>query len=130
MSWRLPGRPDAHRPPRPRLLRWLQVAGVAGAALLNGGCITTGPLEYIRNGFKVGPNYCRPPAPVAPEWIEANDAQVQSRQLQDWWTVFNDATLNSLIDTAYGQNPSLRIVGTRVLEARAHQAIAVGNFFP
>jgi NodT family efflux transporter outer membrane factor (OMF) lipoprotein len=87
-------------------------------------------VDWVRNGFKVGPNYCRPPAPEAEEWIEANDSHVQNRHLQDWWNVFQDATLNSLIDTAYSQNVSLRIVGMRVLEARAQQSIAVGNIFP
>src|SRR5260370_22739568 len=111
-------------------VRKLLLGGVAGALLLNGGCVTTGPLDYIRNGFKVGPNYSRPPAPVAPEWIEAKDPNVQNRHLQDWWGVFNDPKLNSLIDTAYDQNLTLRIVGTRVLQARAQQAIAAGNLFP
>jgi NodT family efflux transporter outer membrane factor (OMF) lipoprotein len=106
------------------------LAGLAGAAFLYSGCVTTGPLDYIRNGFKVGPNYCRPPAPVAGAWIEADDPHVESRQLQDWWRVFNDPTLNSLIDTAYEQNLNLRVLGTRVLQARAQQAIAVGNIFP
>jgi NodT family efflux transporter outer membrane factor (OMF) lipoprotein len=90
----------------------------------------TGPLEYVRNGFKVGPNYHRPPAPLAPEWIQARDPGVQDRHLQDWWQAFQDPTLNSLIDRAYGQNLNLRAVGARVLQARAQQAIAVGNFFP
>src|SRR5260370_14695420 len=31
---------------------------------------------------------------------------------------------------AYDQNLTLRIIGDRVLEARAQQAIAVGNIFP
>ena len=31
---------------------------------------------------------------------------------------------------AYQQNPNLRSVGTRVIQARAQQAIAVGNIFP
>jgi NodT family efflux transporter outer membrane factor (OMF) lipoprotein len=105
-------------------------AGLAGATLLNGGCVATGPLDYIRNGFKVGPEYSRPPAPYAPEWIQSKEAAVQNRHLQDWWVVFEDATLNSLIDTSYGQNLNLRSIGTRVLQARAQQAIAVGNFFP
>jgi NodT family efflux transporter outer membrane factor (OMF) lipoprotein len=87
-------------------------------------------MEWIDNGFKVGPNYGRPPAPVANEWIEAKDPNVQNRHLQDWWSVFNDPALNSLIATAYEQNLSLRVAGTRVLEARAAQAIAVGNIFP
>jgi NodT family efflux transporter outer membrane factor (OMF) lipoprotein len=90
----------------------------------------TGPLEWIQNGFKVGPNYCRPPAPVAPEWIEAKDPRVQDRHLHDWWSIFQDPALNSLIGTAYSQNLTLRVAGTRVLEARAQQAIAAGNIFP
>jgi NodT family efflux transporter outer membrane factor (OMF) lipoprotein len=111
-------------------LRRLWAAGLAGAALLPGGCVTTSPLQWVENGFKVGPNYCRPPAPVAPEWIEANDTRVQARHLEDWWEIFQDPALNSLIATAYRQNLTLRAVGTRVLQARAQQAIAAGNIFP
>src|SRR6185437_10872970 len=77
----------------------------------------------------VGPNYCKPPAPVADEWIQARDADVQKRHLQDWWTVFQDGTLNSLVSTAYEQNLTLRVLGTRVLQARAQQAVATGNLF-
>jgi hypothetical protein len=39
-------------------------------------CMTSGctPLrEYVSNGLKVGPNYRRPAAPVANDWIDAND---------------------------------------------------------
>ena len=45
---------------------------MVAALVLLGGC--TGPIEYIRNGFKVGPNYQRPPAPVEHNWIDAADA--------------------------------------------------------
>ena len=121
---------DAHPFRGPGMMRSLGTAGCVVAVLLTSGCVTTGPLEWIQNGLKVGPNYCRPPAPLAPEWIEANDAKVQSRQLQDWWGVFGDPTLNALIETAYDQNLTLRVVGTRVLQARAQQAIAVGTLFP
>jgi NodT family efflux transporter outer membrane factor (OMF) lipoprotein len=100
------------------------------AVLCASGCTTTGPLEYLRNGFKVGPNYAKPPAPVADEWIEAKDPHIQERHLQDWWEAFEDPALNSLITTAYSQNLTLRSVGMRVLQGRAQQAIAVGNFFP
>src|SRR5438105_3375376 len=105
------------------------LVALCGASLISG-CVTTGPVDWVRNGFKVGPNYGRPPAPVAEEWIEAKDASVQNRHLQDWWRVFRDPTLDSLIDTAYDQNLTLRVVGARVLEARAQQAIAVGSIFP
>jgi NodT family efflux transporter outer membrane factor (OMF) lipoprotein len=130
MYWRLFRGQDVHRNPRSRLPRWLQAAGFVSAIWLTGGCVTTGPMEYIENGFKVGPNYCRPPAPVAPEWIEAKDPNVKRRQLEEWWIVFNDPTLDRLIKTSYNQNLTLRAVGARVLQARAQQAIAVGNFFP
>jgi NodT family efflux transporter outer membrane factor (OMF) lipoprotein len=108
------------------------LTGLAGALFLSSGCVTTGPLEYVRNGFKVGPNYGRPPAPVAEQWIETGDSRIQSRHLQyaDWWSVFQDPTLNTLVNTAYEQNLTLRSAGTRVLQARAQQAIAVGNIFP
>ena len=86
MGWSACHENDAHRPRAPRLRRWLALACLGGAPFLNAGCVTTGPLDYIRNGFKVGPNYCRPPAPVAEQWIEGRDPNVQSRHLQyaDW----------------------------------------------
>jgi NodT family efflux transporter outer membrane factor (OMF) lipoprotein len=88
--------------------------------------------EYFHNGFKVGPNYCRPPAPVAENWIDAADVRVRKEtdDLSRWWTVFNDPVLGALISQAYLQNLTLRQAGCRVLQARAQQAIAVGNFFP
>src|ERR1700730_13015724 len=116
--------------PEIRLPRRFMLAGLVAGGLLNSGCITTGPLDWVNNGFKVGPNYCRPPAPVAEEWIEAKDPSVQRRHVDDWWNVFQDPTLNSLIDTAYNQNLNLRTLGTRVLQARAQQAIAAGNILP
>ena len=100
------------------------------AVLLNSGCLWTTPGQWIRNGFKVGPDYGRPPAPVADEWIQATDPHVLNQHLPDWWQVFEDPKLDALIDTAYEQSPTLRIAGSRVLEARAGQAISVGNIFP
>ena len=95
-----------------------------------GGC--TGICEYVHNGFKVGPNYCPPAAPVADEWLEASDPAVETSQIEDacWWRTFNDPVLNSLVDTAYQQNLSVRVAGLRILEARALRAIAAGELFP
>jgi len=92
----------------------------------------TGLRDYVCNGFKVGPNYSKPPAPAAEEWIQAKDPRTQGPPPRDgnWWEVFQDPVLNSLIVRAYQQNPSLRSVATRVLQARATQAIAVGSIFP
>ena len=29
--------------------------------------------NWLHNGFKVGPDYCKPAAPVADNWIDFND---------------------------------------------------------
>ncbi|MGC8640719.1 MAG: efflux transporter outer membrane subunit [Isosphaeraceae bacterium] len=122
------------RAPRPgRRPRRLVLAGlVVVAAWFAGGCVLTSPKEWIRNGFKVGPNYCPPAAPVAESWIQAADPRTQGSPPRDgnWWKVFQDPILDDLVRRAYHQNPSLHAVGTRVLQARAQQAIAVGRIFP
>ena len=95
-------------------------------------CGCTSLQEFLRNGFKVGPNYERPPAPLAPEWIDAKNPSVQSvpADYSAWWTVFRDPVLDDLVKTAYAQNVNLRVAATRVLVARAQRAIAVGTLFP
>jgi len=114
--------------PRPAL----RALGVALAlALLATGC-TTGPGEWIRNGFKVGPNYCRPRAPVADQWIDTEDPHVQAQAADygHWWGVFDDPVLNELVEAAYEQNLPLKIAGMRILEARAQLGRATGDLFP
>ena len=107
-----------------------QVLLLLTAGLLSAGCQCVD--EYVQNGFKVGPNYQRPPVPLAESWIETQNPRVKSAPADyaAWWNAFNDPVLNELIKLAYEQNVNLRIAGTRVLEARAQYAIAVGLLFP
>jgi outer membrane protein TolC len=109
------------------------------AALTVSLCGCTSLPEYLRNGFKVGPNYCDPGASVAEHWIEADRFAVAENPeiLAHWWTVFidpvlhePDPVLNCLIGTAYGQNLTVKEAGCRVLQARLQRAIAVGSIFP
>lgn len=88
--------------------------------------------EYVHNGFKVGPNYCKPPAPVAEHWIDADDERVRSSDEEPafWWTTFKDPVLDQLICMTYHENLSLRAAGFRILEARAQLAIDTGELFP
>ena len=74
---------------------WLALALAAVA-----GC--TSVRQYFHNGCEVGPNYCRPAAPVAETWIDVNDKRVQTdhNNLHNWWTVFHDPTLDALIQNA------------------------------
>ncbi len=95
-------------------------------------CGCTPTLEYFRNGFKVGPNYRRPPVPVARDWIDAGDANIRRSEEEQtrWWTLLHDPALDALICTAYRQNLTLREAGFRVLEARAQLGIDTGELFP
>jgi NodT family efflux transporter outer membrane factor (OMF) lipoprotein len=91
--------------------------------------------EWIGNGFKVGPNYTPATQPIAEHWIDyqrppEDQGQTQATELKQWWRVFNDPVLNSLISDAYKQNLSLRAAGERIEEGRALRGIAVGNLFP
>ena len=88
--------------------------------------------QWVHNGFKVGPNYCEPPAEVAEQWIDADDQRVipAPPAFPDWWSVFQDPVLNELIGTAYRQNLSLREAGLRIQEAMAIRAVATGNLLP
>jgi NodT family efflux transporter outer membrane factor (OMF) lipoprotein len=80
----------------------------------------------------VGPDFIKPDAPVADQWLESHESTILSEQgdVSNWWTVFNDPTLDSLIEKAYQQNLTLQIAGIRILEARAQLGIAVGNSYP
>lgn len=92
------------------------------------GC--TSPREYVRNGFKVGPNYRTPHACTAASWIDAPSSGSDAEPPTQWWTVFNDPVLDELIRHAATQNLTLREACFRVLQARASLAIATGSIFP
>jgi outer membrane protein TolC len=111
---------------------WLSRGARVGAllaTLLGTGCSLR---QWVDNGFKVGPNYCKPPAPVESDWIDYRDPRVKSEapDLAEWWHVFKDPALDTLIETAYQQNISLRVAGARILAARAERGVAAGELFP
>ena len=97
------------------------LAGLMALTLFLGGCAMIGP-DYIKP----------PPAPEQKEWIEQKDPKIKTEptDLTNWWEVFDDPVLNSLVEQAYQQNLPLRIAGLRILEARAQLGIAYGNLYP
>lgn len=123
------GHPPTAAVPR-RGCRWQAILVCLLTLLPFAGCT---PLdEYLHNGLKVGPNYQTPPAPVAQDWIDANDVHVRktTEDMSKWWKVFDDPHLNTLVCAAYNQNLTLRQAGYVILQARADRAIAVGQLFP
>ncbi len=80
----------------------------------------------------VGPDFEKPEAEVAEAWseTEAEVIKAEPADHSDWWTIFNDPTLDQLIELAYQQNLSLQIAGLKVVESRAQVGIAGGNLYP
>ncbi len=111
---------------------WIVWITVTTATVLTAGSGCTSLRRWAHQGFRVGPDYARPPAPFADEWIDYQNADVDtsSEIHAAWWTVLGDAKLNELIDRASRQNLSLQAAGMRILEARARLAVARGNLFP
>jgi NodT family efflux transporter outer membrane factor (OMF) lipoprotein len=91
----------------------------------------TAGLGLVLAGCRVGPNYVRPSAPTAPAFKEplpdnfkAEDgwkpAQPSDAQLKgDWWTLFNDAQLNTLEAQVDPANQTLQQAAANFRAARA-----------
>jgi NodT family efflux transporter outer membrane factor (OMF) lipoprotein len=94
--------------------------GLISLILLLGGC------------SMVGPDYVKPTTAEPDKWLESQDPQIESKEtdFSQWWTVFNDPVLTTLVEAAYRQNLPLHITGLRVLEARAQLGIAIGFQYP
>lgn len=93
-------------------------------------------------GCAVGPNYKRP-AVNAPAGFRAPSSVAEQRKVDDtnhvstnsfadlpWWGVFKDPVLQDLIRVALTNNYDLRIILTRVDQARALQMQARSQFLP
>jgi outer membrane protein TolC len=98
-----------------KLLRGIAAVGIAVA----GGCA-------------VGPDY-HPPAARAPvAWSSpmANGLTNSASEPSSWWTSFNDAELNSLIQRAARSNLDLRVAEARLRQSRAVRERSAADFWP
>jgi NodT family efflux transporter outer membrane factor (OMF) lipoprotein len=111
---------------RAERLLWV---GTSLISMCSAGC---GLDRWAKNGFKVGPNYTAPQASVASEWLDQKNPLVKTEDadLRQWWQVFSDPALSSLIDSAVQKNLTLRGAAERIVEARAIRDIDVGQLFP
>jgi len=99
--------------------------GIAWAILLVGSILSGGCTV-------IGPDFEPPQADLPQQWND--DGTGVSEQQQDdysqWWQVFQDPVLNTLVETARSQNLTLQIAGLRVLETRAQLGIVTGKLYP
>lgn len=83
-------------------------------------------------GCTVGPEHGVPTSDVRPEWAAELDAGVaaESADLREWWRIFNDRALDSLVDRALDQSLDLREAAARVREARALRGATAADQLP
>ena len=82
----------------------------------------------ILSACSVRPDFMKPDVSYTAEWIAEN---AQSEKIvQEWWRVFNDPELNTLIDETVRHNYELRIAIARVKEARAARGVAASDGLP
>jgi NodT family efflux transporter outer membrane factor (OMF) lipoprotein len=81
----------------------------------------------------VGPDYI-PVDPTMPDaWtneITSKFEEESQSTLEVWWTVFNDPTLNTLIDQAKRNNKNLKTAYSRILQARSGLSGVKGAKYP
>ncbi|MCL5278485.1 MAG: efflux transporter outer membrane subunit [Planctomycetes bacterium] len=85
----------------------------------------------LLSGCAVGPSYHRPETPVPESWAETSDTLTAAPpSMVQWWTVFNDAQLDALVDRAIRSNRNLRLAEARILQARAQRIVAAAAGLP
>src|SRR5579859_7659682 len=82
-------------------------------------------LGVLLGGCMVGPNYHRPEVsvPAAYPHTLTSATNQPSQELSQWWRVFHDPQLDTLIHQATLANFDLRLARARVREARAQAGV-------
>jgi multidrug efflux system outer membrane protein len=90
----------------------------------------------LLSGCMVGPDFQHPQLSVPADWAgpTAQSSPLKSvsnhKELAEWWTVFQDPILTSLIERAAASNLDLKLAEARLREARAAKSIAAGGLGP
>ncbi len=79
---------------------------------------------------EVGPDYKSPEIVMPEKWQNTDKQTMKYVDFREWWTLFNDPTLNRLIEMSYQQNLNLQIAWVRIIEARAQLSLSKGSLFP
>ncbi|MFP2237946.1 efflux transporter outer membrane subunit [Pseudescherichia vulneris] len=92
-------------------------------------------LSLLLAGCSVGPDYQSPQPKIPSHWNDPGDKGAASQTATQavntrWWTTFQSAELNSLIDRAIIDNLSLQQTALRIAGAREQLNQANGAFFP
>lgn len=86
----------------------------------------------LLSGCRVGPDYQRPAIAVPAAWQEGWQ-QAQPRDgvsKGEWWTLFQDAELDRLLQQASSHNYTLKVASARLVQAQALTRLSRAALFP
>ena len=104
-----------------RSLRQVTTLLAVGAASLLTGCTA------------VGPEFQKPVVELPPQWsneFPSGSLETGTHQQAEWWRIFDDPVLDSLVERARLHNNTLEITALRILEAQAQVGIVTGRKYP
>ncbi len=89
-------------------------------------------ITVLLTSCAVGPDYKRPDAKIADEWLADPAVAGRSSGVAEkyWWRHFGDPVLDRLVEVALNENLPLQEAGVRILEARASLNKSAGDLFP
>jgi len=89
---------------------------------------------FIFSGcMMLGPDFKTPAGKTPHAWSEDDNElfkRTSAEEAINWWSTFNDPTLNRLIDLFARQNLTLQGAALRIIEARAQLALVQGYLYP
>jgi outer membrane protein, multidrug efflux system len=98
--------------------------------------LMAGFVMVLLSGCAVGPDFHRPQVSVPAKWAGPTAKPAQhpaapgGQELADWWALFRDPILTSLINRAVASNLDLKLAEARIREARAAKGVAAGGLGP
>lgn len=95
--------------------------------------VTLGGLVMaMLTGCTVGPDFHKPQVEPPAQWsgVPQKGVSTDTSEIVDWWTLFNDRELDSLIDRAVASNLDLKLAEARIREARALRGVVASDLFP
>jgi len=95
-------------------------------------------IAFYLSGCAVGPDYMTPDFKVPMQFSAFRSAPPRIAgpgidavaNLAQWWRVFRDQELNSLVERTVRANPDIEIALTRVQETRERQIVVLGGALP
>ena len=96
------------------------LSGILAVTIVSAGGCVVGP-DYHRAGDR---------APVAWSSSVAPGVTDSAAESSSWWTSFNDAELDSLVQRAVLANLDLRVAEARLRQARAVREMSAADFWP